>query len=547
MTSESEKVYLETSNEVKECDTRLVQMETLNEVEQYDTRLVQMATLNAVEDCDTRLVHLEALNDTDEVERPSDMRGRKSMIKMPKLIGSAMTFASSVSKFTLSRKCTISGTATIDPMTWPGISQFKCWPGILAILMSYAIAPLITSLFFIGVGWRDYRTNEHRWWQCGVYCSALWLTAIQIFGFNLIQIKVRENNNHDFFVPSKLKGLLIYISSAIFAMLVWIFCYVSYGNKLLNPLGQSYAVAFAGIFGTSLLQTKFLVPEDVPKKDLFCLVLFGGAAVPIGLLISLACLVFYQWGDSVYLLAVFPFCRTIIDLLMRKMTSFTKSDFLECIFIHISSLCNNIFLIYSISGQASSGVIFAWLMSSGLMLYYYIVLTMPLECQLGMDNIKEKCMALKEGREAVYPLMTSADKVEATKLRAKLIYMVILDMASQLILPWWLPLQLALILFYTPARTSIVLLGFSVTRASFIRRFNTALILNALDIINMLVLTYFIRRKYPLFNPLRILHMMFEKFGILPIAGIMFILISIICFFIRDCGMDPIEVQALFY
>jgi len=530
MASENEKVYLETSNEV----------------EDFETRLVQMQTLNGVEDCDTPLVQLEVLNDIpDTEERSSKDKVRQTSIKVTKLIGSAMHFASSVSKLTLSKNCTISGTATIDPLTWPGVAQFKSWPGILAILMSYAIAPLITSLFFIGVGWKDYRFNEGRWWQCGVYCSALWLTAIQIFGFNLIQIKVRECDNYDFFVPSYWKGVLIYLCSAIFAMLVWIFCY-SIGNTLIHPLVQSYAVAFAGIFGTSLLQTKFLVPEEIPKKDMFCLVLFGGASVPVALLFSLACLVFYKWGSSVYMLAIFPFCRTIIDLLMRKMTSFTKSTFLECIFIHISSLCNNIFFIYSISGQASSGLIFAALISSGTMLYYYIVLTMPLECQLGMENIKEKMMSMKEGREAVYPVMTLADKSKATKLRAKLIYMVILDMASQLILPWWLPLQLALILYYTPARTSIVLLGFSITPESFRKRFNTALILNGLDIINMLVLTNFIRRKYPLFNPLRILHMMFEKFGLLPIAGIMFILISIICFFIRDCGMDPIEVEAIF-
>jgi len=524
MASESEKVYLETSNEVGDCDTGLRQMQMLNGVEDSDTRLVQLESVNAIPD-------VEAVE-----ERLS--------INVPKLIGSALMFASSVTKYTLSKKSTISGTATIDPLTWPGIADFKCWPGILAILMSYAIAPLITSLFFIGVGWKDYETHPGNWWQCGVYCSALWLTAIQIFGFNLIQIKVREIDNMDYFVPSYWKGGFIYLSSAIFAMLVWIFCW-SIGNKLIHPLVQSYAVAFAGIFGTSLLQTKFLVPEDIPKKDMFFLVLFGGVSVPIALFFSLACIVFYMWRPTVYLLAIFPICRTFIDLLMRKMTSYTKSNFLECIFIHISSLCNNIFFIYCV-GQASSGVIFAALMSSGLMLYYYIVLTMPLECQLGMDNIKEKLMALKEGREAVYPLMTLADKSRATNLRAKLIYMVILDMASQLILPWWLPLQLALILFYTPASTSIVLLGFSVTPESFTHRFNTALILNGLDIINMLVLTYFIRRKYPLFNPLRILHMMFEKFGLLPIAGIMFILISIICFFIKDCGMDPEKIQALF-
>jgi len=136
-------------------------------------------------------------------------------------------------------------------------------------------------------------------------------------------------------------------------------------------------------------------------------------------------------------------------------------------------------------------------------------------------------------------MMTADERSRMLDLRSKLVYLVILDMASQLILPWWLPLQLALILFHTPANTSIVTLGFPTTRESFTHRFNTALILNGLDIINICGLTYFIRRKFPLYDPLRILTMIFEKFGFLPIAGIMFILISIICFFITDCGIEP--------
>jgi len=124
---------------------------------------------------------------------------------------------------------------------------------------------------------------------------------------------------------------------------------------------------------------------------------------------------------------------------------------------------------------------------------------------------------------------------------------VILDMASQLILPWWLPLQLALIIFKTPARNSINTLGFETSWESFIHRFKTALILNGIDIVNMTALAFFIRRKYPRFDPMRILHLIFEKFGFFPISGIMFILISIICFFIKDCGIDPQEVVDLLW
>jgi len=175
--------------------------------------------------------------------------------------------------------------------------------------------------------------------------------------------------------------------------------------------------------------------------------------------------------------------------------------------------------------------------------YYYVLITSELEWQLGFENMKIGMKAWWNRREPEYPKMTKDERLLATSLRSKLIYTVILDMASQLILPWWLPLQLALIVFYTPARNSIATLGFETTIESFTRRFNTALILNSLDIVNMSALTYFIRRKYPLFDPFRILHLIFEKFGFLPISGIMFILMSIICFFIQDCGLDPDDIQ----
>jgi len=495
---------------------------------------------------------------SDQEERKSSKRLSARSLKQvsvmqdtgKKMMSTALMFASSVSKFKMGRQRSISGTAIIDPLTWSEISTFKWWPGILGIITSYAIAPCITSLFFIGIGWKDMRIYPERWWQCGVYCSALWLTVIQVFGFYLIQIKVRTHNNYANFVPSFWKTLILYISSAIFAMMIWMFCYYANNNSLIHPLGNSYAVAFAGIFGTSVFQTKFLVPKEIPAKDIFCLQLFGLAMVPVALLPSLGCIVLYIYGGAhVLMLGVFPISRTLVDMLMRQTTRYTNSGFLECIFIHISALCNNIFLIYTISYKGASsyeGIVFAGLMNGGVMVYYYFVITLPLECQMGMEALKETFEAWLQKREPEYPPLTISDITLATKLRSKLIYMVILDMASQLILPWWLPLQLALIMFYTPANTSMVTLGFAVTPESFSHRYNTAMILNGLDIFNMGVLTYFIRRKYPLFDPLRILHMMFEKFGLLPVAGIIYILISIICFFIWDCGMDPDQLSALF-
>merc|ERR1719494_695711 len=265
--------------------------------------------------------------------------------------------------------------------------------------------------------------------------------------------------------------------------------------------------------------------------------------IPIALFLSQGCMLGFIWSDYFQgCLLFFPISRVVVDMMMRQMISFTNTEFLEPIFIHISSLCNNIFFIYSIAhkGPSSYGnIVIAGCLNSGTMLYYYLLLTSPMELQLSLENQKIALLAWWNQAKPEFPEMSADERKFALNLRSKMVYFVILDMASQLILPWWLPLQLALIMFRTPANTSMVTLGFDTNWGSFIHRFNTALILNGLDIVNMAALTYFVRRKFPTFDPFRILHMIFEQFGLLPISGIMFILISIICFFISDCGIDP--------
>jgi len=272
----------------------------------------------------------------------------------------------------------------------------------------------------------------------------------------------------------------------------------------------------------------------------------GQALIPIALFLSLGCMLGYIYSSGFTVcLIFFPISRVVVDGLMRLMISFTNSEFLEPLFIHISALCNNIFFIYSLAYNGPSsygGIVFAGFMNSGTMFYYYLLITSPVELQLSLENQKIALRAWWSGSKPDFPELSTEERKDAQTLRSKMVYLVILDMASQLVLPWWLPLQLALIMFRTPANTSMVTLGFDTNWGSFIHRFNTALILNGLDIINMSALTYFIRRKFPTYDPFRILHMIFEQFGLLPISGIMFILISIICFFISDCGIDPDQV-----
>jgi len=104
-------------------------------------------------------------------EVPPKFKLERSFTTKQRMFEGAMTLATAVAKF--KRRKSIPGTATIDPLTWNDISKMHWWPGLFAIVTSYALAPLLTSLFFIGIGWQDYFIHKSRWWQCGVYCSAL--------------------------------------------------------------------------------------------------------------------------------------------------------------------------------------------------------------------------------------------------------------------------------------------------------------------------------------------------------------------------------------
>jgi len=419
----------------------------------------------------------------------------------------------------------------------------KWWPGILAIATSWAIPSVITFLFFIGINWEDYEIHSSRWWQCGVYCSAIWLASIQLFGSQCIQIKVRSSVEYKNYTPSLPIGVFCYICSALFAFMIWAVCYVG----AIHPLVQSKALADAGIFSTAILQTKFLVPEKISfKKNIFFLLLLGPMVIMFSILSCLLCIMTYIRSDGFTLcLVFFPIAEEAINMLMRLMISFTNSEFLEPIFIHISALMNNIFFIYALgyNGPDSyDSVVFAGFLKMGRMIHYYLLVTIPLEFYLGLKNKRITLRAWFNRQKPEFPEMTNDERKYALNVRSKYVYILGLEMASQLVLPWWLPLQLAVIMFRTPANTSMVTFGFDTSWRSFIHRFNIALILNGLDLINMTTLTYFIRRKYPLYNPFRILHMIFEQFGLLPIFGIMLVLFSYICFSIKDCGTDPDQV-----
>merc|ERR550534_3458897 len=77
-------------------------------------------------------------------------------------------FVKAVASIYYSEGNQIPGIGTIDPLalTELELRTIKWWPGILATVFSFNIPSVITVLFFIVFGWREYALNPSRWWQC---------------------------------------------------------------------------------------------------------------------------------------------------------------------------------------------------------------------------------------------------------------------------------------------------------------------------------------------------------------------------------------------
>jgi len=453
-----------------------------------------------------------------------------------------LMFVKTVASIYCSEGNQMSGTGTSDPLalTELELQTMKWWPGILAIVTSFVIPSLINTLFFIIFDWREYAKNPSRWWQCGVFCAALWLGFVQAFAYHLLQIKVRSIKDYESFtIPAK-KAFVIYAVSALISFVVWTICWAAYGKVI--PFWSTSFISSTGIISTAVYYTKFNVPENIEcVKNIFWLLLLGPTMGSIALGFSMIYLtIFIISRGFTPLFVLYPMIGSGINALTRKLITFTKCNFLEPVLVFIFSMFINIFFIHSISWKGPpsyDGVIAAGLMNTWLTIYYYLSITAPMEYQ--MLGWQDKITALSACCCCTYnydfPAMTSDERILAAGARSQLVYLMNLDMASKIIIPWWLPLQLALILFHTPANTSINTLGFSYTMESFTHRFNIALMLNAVDIVNYATITILIRRKYPLYDPFRVLHSIFEKFGFLPASGIMFVLMSIMCMLIAEC------------
>jgi len=418
--------------------------------------------------------------------------------------------------------------------------EMKWWPGILALVTSFVIPTLINALFFIVFNWREYAMNPERWWQCGVFCAVLWLGFIQAFAYSLLQIKIRSIKDYESFTIPAIKAFVIYAVSASLSFVVWTICWAAYGKVI--PFWSAYFISMTGLALTAVCYTKFIVPENIEcVKNIFWLLLLAPSMGSIAICFSWIYLKIFNISRGFTpLFVLYPMIGSGIDALTRKLISFTKSNFLEPVLVFLISMYINIFFIHSISlkGPPSyDGVIVAGMLNTSLMVYYYLSITaQPVYLLLGwQDKIAalRKCCCCTYNYE--FPAMTSDERILAGDTRSQLVYLMNIDMASKIIIPWWLPLQLALIMFHTPANTSISTLGYSYTMESFNHRFNIALMLNAVDIVNYVTLTVLIRRKYPLYDPFRILHLIFEKFGFLPAAGIMLVLVSIIGMLTAEC------------
>jgi len=137
--------------------------------------------------------------------------------------------------------------------------------------------------------------------------------------------------------------------------------------------------------------------------------------------------------------------------------------------------------------------------------------------------------------------MTKEEKAEAISERAKWLYFTVLQCMGELIMPYW---QLVFFyLNYSSKRNRSAFMGFDKVENGFpviepISLIFVASIMAVVDVGNTLTFSLTVRRKFPHFNPFKLLNVLIRKFNWVLAFSVLSVVLSVQCMMLIDCKFD---------
>jgi len=341
-------------------------------------------------------------------------------------------------------------------------------------------------------------------------------------------------------------------------MSVWIALYYANKNQLHHLHGPYSAIV--GLLVGPVLQCKLVLPKSFTRKEFWqvaivavastCVIIIGQAIIYCFLLALLT------WVNKSFIpLVIIPFiCVKLgFNWLVAFIALLTNSKPLRIIFINNNAMIQRMILCWALSSKLQPlPIIFVGLVDFLQTLFHIFFVLGPLQVHKSASrDLPFMLFYWMLGTEwsGMKPL-TKEERLWAIGERAKWLYYTVLQNMGELIMPYW-----QIVFFYlnsSSKRNRSAFMGFDKVKNGFpvidpLSLSIVAAIMAGVDIVNILSFTFSVRKKYPHFNPFKLLNVLIKKFNWVLAYSVLSVVLSVQCMMLIDCKFDINMDQILSY
>jgi len=320
----------------------------------------------------------------------------------------------------------------------------------------------------------------------------------------------------------------------------WVFLYMI-DHKLMWMHGTW--AAFIGLLSGPAFQCLWIRPATFTRKwtnDLLLITLATSVLfIPIQALSLSFCLVLYNTYKMDILILLFYVVRMVADYLVEIVCKRSNALSFRIIFININALMNRLLLCYTLASADTKtvGIIITVGIDFMFVLALALLITGPVSVHNNPSSTPLRLYNWIRGKSYDESPLTREEMKNAIGERAKWVYFTVLHATGEVIMPWW-QMFFYYLLYSTPSRSALAGFERSINGFPLIDRVDllkTAVIMGTFDILDLMMFSYIVRRKFKQFTPWRLLNVMVKKYNLLLALSVMSVVISIQCILLIDC------------
>lgn len=232
----------------------------------------------------------------------------------------------------------------------------------------------------------------------------------------------------------------------------------------------------------------------------------------------------------------------IADYVVEVVCKHGRASSFRIIFININALMNRLLILWALAKEFNLGAImFTVVIDFAIVFMFAFVVAGPLYIHTHRAAVPRALLNWILGREEENLVDMSKEMIQLGVCeRAKWVYFTVLHSTGEIIMPWW-QMFFYFLLYSTASRSALSGFERSVNGFPLIRRadlLKTAVAMGTFDILDFMMFTYIVRRKFPNFTPWRLLNVIVKKYNLLLALSVMSVVISLQCILLIDCRFD---------